>query len=230
MEFLQNGKLLKELNHTVVTLIPKTKCPKNVSEFRPTSCCNTLYKCITKVIYGWLRQILPDLILENQGGFVQGRYKVNNIMIVQDIVKHYGRKSLKPSCLMKIDLQKAYDIVDWIFLKEMLECQRFPRKFVEIIMRCVTIPTYIFIDAQWDNAWLFFNSKRGLRQGDPMSLPLFVICMEYLSRILQQVSGLPQFHFHPRYKDIKLNHICFADDLILCYKGDYASIYLMLQV
>lgn len=44
LDVLQHGKLLKELNHMVVTLIPKTKCPRNVSEFRPISCCNTLYK------------------------------------------------------------------------------------------------------------------------------------------------------------------------------------------
>ncbi|XP_056688453.1 uncharacterized protein [Spinacia oleracea] len=84
LDVLQQGKLLKELNHT----------------------------CVTKVLCGRLRQILPDLILENQGGFVHGRHIVHNIMVVHDLVKHYGRKDVKPSCLMKIDLQKAYDTVD----------------------------------------------------------------------------------------------------------------------
>ena len=65
LDVLQSGKLLKELNHTIVTLIPKTKCPNNVSEFRPISCCNTLYKCITKVLSNKIGQILPDLIHEN---------------------------------------------------------------------------------------------------------------------------------------------------------------------
>ncbi|XP_021857550.2 uncharacterized protein [Spinacia oleracea] len=120
LDMLQNGELLKEVNHTVITLIPKTKCPKDVSEFRPISCCKTIYKCITKVLCGRLRQVLPDLILENQGGFVHRRYIVHNIMVVQDLVKHYGRKGVKPSCLMKIDLQKAYDTVDWHFLQDML--------------------------------------------------------------------------------------------------------------
>ncbi|XP_021853706.1 uncharacterized protein [Spinacia oleracea] len=112
LDMLQQGKILKEVNHTVITLIPKTKCPKDVSEFKPISCCNTIYKCITKVLFGRLRQVLPDLILENQGGFVHGRYIVHNIMVVQDLVRHYGRKGVKPSCLMKTDLQKAYDTVD----------------------------------------------------------------------------------------------------------------------
>ena len=227
LDVLQSGKLLKELNHTVITLIPKTKCPKNVSEYRPISCCNTLYKCVTKVLCGRMRQILPDLIQENQGGFVHGRYIVHNIMVIQDLVKQYGRKSVKPSCLMKIDLQKAYDTVDWGFLKSMLEQLGFPNSFVQIVMECVTTPMFsLMVNGSMQG---FFKSRRGLRQGDPMSPLLFVICMEYLSRILQKMSALPQFQFHPRCRDIKLTHLCFADDLILCSKGDFPSIYLLLQ-
>ena len=227
LDVLQHGKLLKEINHTAITLIPKTKCPRNVSEFRPISCCNTLYKCVTKVLCGRLRQILPDLILENQGGFVHGRYIVHNIMVVQDLVKHYGRKDVKPSCLMKINLQKAYDTVDWNFLLQMLEQLGFPKKFVALIMECVTTPMFsLVINGSLHG---FFKSKRGLRQGDPMSPLLFVICMEYLSRIFHQMSELPMFQFHPRCRDLKLTHLCFADDLILCCKGEFPSIYLLLQ-
>lgn len=70
LDVFQHGKLLKEANHTVVTLIPKTKCPKNVSDFRHISCCNTLYKCITKVLCGRLTQVLPDLLLENHARWI----------------------------------------------------------------------------------------------------------------------------------------------------------------
>lgn len=76
---------------------------------------NELLKCLV----GDLENILPDLMLENQGGFVHGRYIVRNIMVVQDLVKHYRRKDVKPSRQMKIDLQKSYDTVDWKFLKKM---------------------------------------------------------------------------------------------------------------
>lgn len=90
----------------ILTWVPKTKCPHNVTEFRSIICCNTIYKCATKVLCGRLRQALSDLIMENQSGFVHGRYIVHNIMVLQDSVKLYGRKQVKPSCLLKIDLQR----------------------------------------------------------------------------------------------------------------------------
>ncbi|XP_056685457.1 uncharacterized protein [Spinacia oleracea] len=227
LDVLHFGNLLKEVNHTAITLIPKTKCPRNVSDFRPISCSNTLYKCITKVLCGRLRRVLPDLILENQGGFVHGRFIVHNIMVVQDLVRQCGRKSVKPSCLMKIDLQKAYDTVDWDFLKEMLVCLEFPDQFIKLVMECVTTPMFsLMINGSMQG---FFKSNRGLRQGDPMSPLLFVICMEYLSRVLQKMSGLQHFQYHPRCGQLQLTHLCFADDLILCCKGDFPSIYLLLQ-
>ncbi|XP_056687291.1 uncharacterized protein [Spinacia oleracea] len=158
LDMLQQGKLLKELNHIVITLIPKTKCPNNVSDFRPISCFNTLYKCVTKILYGRLRQILPDLIMENQGGFVHGRHIVHNIMVVQDLVKHCGRKDVKSSFLMKIDLQKEYDTVDWKFLQEMLEQLGFPKNFVHIVMECVTTPMFSLMINGFMQG--FFKSQR----------------------------------------------------------------------
>ncbi|XP_010693318.1 uncharacterized protein LOC104906280 [Beta vulgaris subsp. vulgaris] len=126
LDFFTSKRMLKELNATVITLVPKIKCPTKVNDFRPIACCNTPYKCITKVICGRLRQHLPDIVAENQGGFVHGRYIIHNVTVVQDLVKKYSRKNASPSCMIKMDLQKAYDTVDWHFLKEMLHQLEFP--------------------------------------------------------------------------------------------------------
>lgn len=67
---------------------------------------------------------------------------------------------------------------------------------------------------------LLFKSRRGIRQGDPKSPFLFVICMEYISRLLKASEDHMQFRFHPRCNKLKLNHLCFADDLIIFYLGD----------
>lgn len=109
-------------------------------------------------------------------------------MVVQDLMKHCGRKTIKPSCLMKVDLQKAYDTVVWKFLQEMLTLLGFPVSYVKMIMECVTTPMFsLMINGTMHG---FFKSNRGLIQGDPMSRLLFIICMEYLSIILHKMRNL----------------------------------------
>ncbi|XP_062100704.1 uncharacterized protein LOC133806603 [Humulus lupulus] len=104
LSFLNTEKLLKEINATTVTLVPKATCPESVSDFRPIACCNVIYKIATKMICNRLRDILPDIISENQSCFVKGRKISHNIMICQDMVRGYDRRSAKSACLFKIDL------------------------------------------------------------------------------------------------------------------------------
>ncbi|KMT05510.1 hypothetical protein BVRB_7g176340 [Beta vulgaris subsp. vulgaris] len=99
LDSFQSKKLLKEINHTILALIPKVKCPGNVTEFRPIACCNVIYKCITKLMCSRLSKILPEIIAANQGAFVKGRFIAHNILICQDIVKNYGKKDAAPASL-----------------------------------------------------------------------------------------------------------------------------------
>ena len=130
-----------------------------------------------------------------------------------------------PRILMKLDLQKAYDSVEWDFMNDMLEELEFPDRIQKLIMQCVSTPSYTF--AVNGESFGFVKGKRGLRQGDPLSPLLFTLCLEYLSRLIEIIQRHPQYRYHPLCKSIKLSHLCFADDLILFSKGDVMSVNLL---
>uniref|UniRef100_A0A803QQ31 Reverse transcriptase domain-containing protein n=1 Tax=Cannabis sativa TaxID=3483 RepID=A0A803QQ31_CANSA len=110
--FLSTRKILKEINKTNITLIPKIKCPDSVKDFSPISYCKVIYKAATKVICSRLRNVIPKIVTENQGQFVHGRYIAHNIMVFQDLIRHYKRKNCKFSCMIKTDLRKAYGTIE----------------------------------------------------------------------------------------------------------------------
>ena len=116
-EFFINGNLLKELNHIVIALLPKVKSPVRINDYRPISCCNVLFKCITKIISNRIKGSLNELISPNQSAFVPGRRISDNILLTQELMHNYHLDRGSPRCAFKVDIQKAYDTVDWSFFE-----------------------------------------------------------------------------------------------------------------
>ncbi|XP_062106667.1 uncharacterized protein LOC133818004 [Humulus lupulus] len=140
----------------------------------------------------------------------------------QDIIKGYKRKNISPKCVLKIDLSKAYDMLDWNFLEDILNEFRFLAKFIKWVMACLKDPTYLLLmngKVQGE-----FRGRKGLRQGDLISPLLFVLAMEYCTRLFQQASMNKGYRFHPKCKHLKIVNLCFADDLVIFCKGVHNSV------
>ncbi|XP_058189336.1 uncharacterized protein LOC131306921 [Rhododendron vialii] len=187
--FFESGYMPVGWNSTAVTLVPKVSAPHSLKDYRPIACCNTVYKCITKVLATDFKQFYPE------------------------IVRGYHRDQGPPRCTIKLDIMKAYDSVDWDFLVSVMRYMEFPVQFIDWVRACVSTPHfYVVINGELRG---FFPGRRGLRQGDPISPCLFLLVMEAFSAILLSRIAQGGFTYHPKCVDINLSHLAFADDMFI---------------
>ena len=141
--FLNSASLPTNLNHTFITLIPKVKNPEFVSEFWPISLCNVLYKIFSKVLANRLKKILPKIITENQRAFTKTRLISDNILVafgsLHSMQRHTGKDDYMA---IKLDMSKAYDRVEWVYLEAVMRRMGFDEKWIRLIMICITSVSY----------------------------------------------------------------------------------------
>ena len=219
-DFFRSGKILKEFNHTFIALIPKVDNPETTSQFRPISLCNTFYKIVAKVLVNRLRPILERIIHPVQSAFVSQRAIHDNILLAHEVInKFHHLKGKKGYAAVKIDMEKAYDRIEWDFLLKCLEQLGFHPIWINWIRECVTTVSYSVLVN--NEPCGFFKPTRGLRQGDPLSPYLFLICMDVLAKrlahqALNSKSGIG-FKLAPRADRIPC--LFFADDSLLFCKA-----------
>ncbi|GJX42038.1 putative RNA-directed DNA polymerase, eukaryota, reverse transcriptase zinc-binding domain protein [Tanacetum coccineum] len=186
-------------------------------------CCNVLYKCISKIIANRVKEGLGDIVSINQSAFVPGRGIFDNILLTQELMRNYHRRRGLPRCAFKVDIQKAYDTVDWKFLETILVGFGFHPKMVQWIMVCVSGASYSISVNGNVHGW--FKGKRGLRHGDLLSPYLFTIVMEILILLLQRkVRNSDEFQYHHLCEQQRIINLCFADDLFLFARGHPSSV------
>ena len=131
------------MNHTFPALIPKKLSPTLITEFRPISLCNVVYKLVTKVLSNRLKPWLPAIISPNQSAFTPGRLISDNILIAYEAFHAMHRDPRVGGAMtLKLDMAKAYDRVEWEFLHGVMLRMGFRRPWIETVMRCVSSATF----------------------------------------------------------------------------------------
>lgn len=141
---LQGGEMPDGWNDTAVVLIPKVLQPERIKDLRPISLCTVLYKIASKVLSNRLKLILPDIMSLNQSAFVPGRLITDNVLLACEFT-HFmkNKKSGKEGyAAIKLDMSKAYDRVEWEFLRRMMEKMGFVAQWIQLIMRCISTVSY----------------------------------------------------------------------------------------
>ncbi|QHO04624.1 LINE-1 retrotransposable element ORF2 protein [Arachis hypogaea] len=188
-----NLKHVSELNETLITLIPKVDSVSNLKQMRSISLCNVSYKIVTKILASRMRRIMEKL------------------EVIHSMRNKKGRQGWMA---IKIDLEKAYDKLKWSFVEDTLKDIGLPSNTIELILSCISSARMRVL---WNGEELEeFKPTRGIRQGDPISPYIFVLCIERLSQLINCAVN------HGFWKPIRikrrgpaLSHLCFADDLIL---------------
>ncbi|XP_056855145.1 uncharacterized protein LOC130504548 [Raphanus sativus] len=216
--FFESGQLPMDWNFTELCLLPKVLNPNQMKDLRPISLCSVVYKIVSKVMCDRLKTILPHIISPAQGAFVGGRLISDNLLIAHEMV--HGLRT-NPMCksdfiAIKTDMSKAYDRVEWNFLEALFSKLGFHSTWIAWIMSCVRSVSYsVLLNGQ---AYGHITPQRGIRQGDPLSPFLFILCAEALIHTMNQGEQNGRITCMKIASNCpSVQHLLFADDsFFLC--------------
>ncbi|XP_059073453.1 uncharacterized protein LOC131874206 [Cryptomeria japonica] len=137
-ESRRNRSILREINTTLIAIIPKVDNPTSFSDFHPIALCNTLYKIFTKAISIRLSKLLPRIIYLEQGGFVPGWETPEGAIVAHEILHSISQKKV-PAMILKLDMLKAYDRVNWQSLVAVLYRFGFSHSWVKWVFSCIRV-------------------------------------------------------------------------------------------
>jgi len=202
-----------------------------MKDWRPIALCNVLYKIISKVLANRLKKVLPKCISDNQYAFVPGRSILDNAMVAIEVLHFMKAKTRGEDryVALKLDISKAYDRMDWNYLRVVLNKMGFHDRWIHWMCMCVESVDYsVLVNGTQVDPII---PGRGLRQGDPLSPYLFIICAEGLSSLIRDaetrgvLTGTKVCRQAP-----SVSHLLFADDCFLFFKANEVQAHTMKNI
>ena len=189
LNVLNSNASITDINNTYITLVPKVKMPNRMKDFRLISLCNVAYKLLSKVPANHLKTVLPQIIYENQSAFLSERLITDNVLVAFELMHYLEHKKSGNNGYMavKLDMSMAYDRVESDFIEKVMRRMDFHEKWIGWVLKCITTVSYsILINGE---AHGNISLTRGLRQGDPFSSYLFLLCTEAFSAFIDDASN-----------------------------------------
>lgn len=219
-DFFATGLMPEHWKHTLIVLIPKIENACTPSNFRPISLCQSVYKIVAKILVNRLKGMLPRLISDEQAAFVPRRSISNHCLLAQEIINKFKHStSLEGFMALKIDMEQAYDRMNWDALQQVMTLMKFPPQFINWITNCVTMPKFSLLINGEHTQWI--EAGCGFRQGCPLSPYLFILCSELLSMA-----------FHQRGEHLgvaisnggtTVSHLLYADDILIASRASLSA-------
>lgn len=178
--------IFSSLNATFLVLIPKSDSADTPDKFRSIALCKVIYKIISKVLANCIKPFLPLLISTNQTGYVEGRKIMDSIILSLEII-HSLKDQGKQGMLIQLDMSKAFNKINWNYIRHMLAAFGFNKYCIKWIM-AIILGAFFSILFNGSPSTII-NPSRGIIQGDPLSPFLFVITAEGLGRSISAASS-----------------------------------------
>jgi hypothetical protein len=224
-DFQSHGKFVKSINSTFILLIPKFHGAKEIKDFRPISLVGGVYKIIAKVLANRMRGVMDKIISKHQNAFLKGRQILDSVLIANECLDSRLKAGVL-GVLCKLDMEKAYDHVNWNFLLYLLRRCGFGEKWCMWIKQCISTARFsVLINGSPVG---YFGSSRGVRQGDRLSPFLFVLVMEAFSRMIGAITSrglISGFDVGSSVQSrVVVFHLLFADDTLVFCGADESQI------
>jgi hypothetical protein len=218
MELHEGTLPLNILNFGMIILLPKKKDAKVIQHYRPICLLNVSFKIFTKVATNRLSIVAQKIIRPTQTTFLLGRNIMEGVVILHETIHELHSKK-QDGIIFKIDFEKAYDKVKWSFLQQTLRMKGFSQKWCSWVKQ-FTQGGNVNIKVN-DQLGSYFQMKKGLRQGDPMSLILFNIVVDMLAILIARAKEAGQVEgVIPHLVQDGLSILQYADDTVIFMSHD----------